>query len=189
VLGHEARDRVRGGRGFDPAHRAAAATTRIDVGGKDVFEQPAPPRAWRASLGVVVGLVVALVLGTEQRQRERIGLAWWRAALGQIDGGVGDDLGPERGVAREYAEIPEQMEVRRWHSRNETGQQVERLEDECARAVFPDVLQVQPDAAVGTLLESLLGDGGAGDVLAKALELPSVAAIDELLGMHVDASH
>ena len=77
------------------------------------------------------------------------------------------------------------MEVRRWHSRNETGQQVERLEHECARAVFPDVLQVQPDAAVGTLLESLLGDGRAGDVLAKALELPSVAAIDEPFGMHV----
>jgi hypothetical protein len=39
--------------------------------------------------------LVALVLGTEQQQRERIGLARWWAALGQIDSSVERSAGCE----------------------------------------------------------------------------------------------
>ena len=99
VVGHEAGDRVGRGRGLDPAHRTAAASACIDVLLEHMLQQPSPSRTCGAWLALALVVAVA-------EQRELIALAGWRAALACVDGRLGDDLGAERGVTREHAQIP-----------------------------------------------------------------------------------
>ena len=81
------------------------------------------------------------------------------------------------------------MKIRRGHRCDEPDQEVVGLEDESARAVLPRVLEPELESAVGEPLEALLSNGRPRDVAAKPLELSPVSAVDDLLGVHVNAAH
>lgn len=92
-------------------------------------------------------------------------------------------------MTREHAEVPEQVEARRRHSGNETGQEIVRFKHDGARAITPHALECELDASVRSQFEALLGQRRAREVPAKPLDLRSVASIDDLLGMHIDAAN
>src|SRR5690606_10497542 len=94
----------------------------------------------------------------------------------------------ERRVARENAEISEQVEAWRGHRGNEPDHEVIRLEQDRARAVTPRMLEAELEPAVGEALEPFLSDRRPRDVTAQPLELPAIAPIDRLLCMNVDAA-
>jgi len=79
VLGQEPGDGGLAERGLDPAHRSAASRARVEVGTKNVSEQPRPPFArWGAGV-VFVGVVAA-----ERGKRELVAWCGGRSALGRI---------------------------------------------------------------------------------------------------------
>ncbi|MBI2892542.1 MAG: hypothetical protein HYY06_03255 [Deltaproteobacteria bacterium] len=81
------------------------------------------------------------------------------------------------------------MEAWGRHCGHQPDQEILGLKDESAGAISPDAFERELEAAIGTELEALLSDGRPGDVLAEPLDLSSVAAVDDLLRVHVDASH
>jgi hypothetical protein len=55
-------------------------------------------------------------------------------------------------------------------------------------AVLPCVLEPELERAVRQALEPFLCNRRAGDITTEPLELSEVAAVDRLLGVHVDAA-
>jgi hypothetical protein len=64
-------------------------------------------------------------------------------SLGWVAWMSGNDLPAKRRVARENPEIPQKMQSRWRHRGHQAGEQVERFEHERARAVSPDLLQLE----------------------------------------------
>src|SRR5262249_38416045 len=93
-------------RGLDPTHRSATSRAGVEVGTEDVSEKPRPPIACRRS--VVVALVG--IVGTDQGKRELVTRRWGRSALCGIARWFGDDLAAQSGVAREHAEVAQNVQ-------------------------------------------------------------------------------
>ena len=62
------------------------------------------------------------------------------------------------------------MDVRPGNERRESGQKLERLEDDRARAIAPGTSDAQQHSAIGRTLEGILGDGRTEDVTGQMLE-------------------
>jgi hypothetical protein len=68
-------------------------------------------------------------------------------------------------------------------------QQVVGRQDKRSCAVFPSLLQLELEEGVGASTQGLLRQRWAQDVAAEPFKLSSVAAVDELFRMQVDAEH
>ncbi len=79
VLGQEPGDGGLAERGLEPSHGSAASRAGVEVGTKDVSEQPRPPFARRGAGVVLVGVVA-----TERGKRELVAGRGRRSALGRI---------------------------------------------------------------------------------------------------------
>ena len=66
--------------------------------------------------------------------------------------------------------------------------EVARLKQNGAGAVFPDVFESELELAVGATLQAVLSKRGARDIPAKALQLSSVAAVDALTSVEINAA-
>jgi hypothetical protein len=77
------------------------------------------------------------------------------AGLGRVD--VRERLSGEekRRVPRENAKIPQKMQSRRWHRGHQASEQIERFERERARAVSPDLLQLEFEPTVRATRQAL----------------------------------
>jgi len=80
------------------------------------------------------------------------------------------------------------MKARWWDSRDEADDEVARRKQECAGAIFPNALESELELAVGVTLQAVLSERRSRDIPAEALELSSVAAVDALTSMEVDAA-
>src|SRR5690606_14413478 len=75
-----------------------------------------------------------------------------------------------------------------WRNRGaEPHQKLEGLEYEGACAVLPHVLQCELQAPVSAPLKPLLRQRRSHHVAAQPFELPSISAVNQLLGVDVDA--
>ncbi len=115
----------RGGRGLQPAHRSRAAGASIQVGRKDVPEQPSPALApGRGFFALQLELEPELITGSRRRRGS--------ARIGQR---ARDDLFAQARVAREDAQIAKQMKIRRRHRGDEPDHQVVGLTARFARSL------------------------------------------------------
>ena len=96
VFGEQSGRGILGEGHLEPSHRSTASGAGIEVGPKDVSEQPSPSLACR---GAVV------VAGDARGKLELIALSRRRVMLGRVLFGLRDDLGPQRRMAREHPEI------------------------------------------------------------------------------------
>ena len=77
----------------------------------------------------------------------------------------------------------------RWRdSRDEADDEVAGLKQNGAGAIFPNALESELELAVGAKLEAVLSKRRSRDIPAEALDLSSVAAVDALTSMEVDAA-
>ncbi len=163
-------------RSLGPAHRTRAARAGLDVGGEDMREQPRPAVARRRR-------VVPLAEQLELIAARGRGLVRGRVARGRRD-----DAPAPRRVARQDAEVAEQMESWRRHRGDQTRDDVRGLGHERARAVPPRPLEAELELAVRAALEAVLRDGRACNVLAEPLHSPAIPAVHDLHGVDVDAA-
>ena len=64
-----------------------------------------------------------------------------------------------------------------------------RFEDHRACAVAPNVFERQLEPAIAAELEAILSERWSGNIATESLNLKSVAAVHDSLGVHVDATH
>jgi hypothetical protein len=165
-LSEQPRCGLPGGRRFQPPHRSVASRTMFEVRLEHMSEEPRPSLAGRRELALAVRIAAGQV--------QLIARCGRRAARCRVESRARDHLGAEARVARQHAEIPEQMKPRGRDRGDQAHHQVMRLEEDRSGAVLPDALQRELEPAIGTLLETVLGHRRARDVAAEPLELPSV---------------
>jgi hypothetical protein len=129
VVGQEPGDGGLGERRVAPAHRPTAARAGVEVGAKDVGQEPRPTVACCRSSVVRVGAGAFV----ERRKAELIAARRWRCSLSRVGKLGGYDFATQSAVAREHAKVAKQVHARRGHRRDQACQQVERLEHERAR--------------------------------------------------------
>jgi len=75
-----------------------------------------------------------------------------------------------------------------WDCRDEADDEVAGLKQDSAGAVFPDALESELELAVGAKFQAVLSKRRACDIPAEALDLSSVAAVDALASVEVNAA-
>jgi len=80
------------------------------------------------------------------------------------------------------------MKARWWDSGDEADDEVAGRKHDNAGAVFLDVFESELKLAVGAKFQAVLSKRRARDIPAKALQLATVAAVDALTSMEVDAA-
>jgi len=75
-----------------------------------------------------------------------------------------------------------------WDCRDEADDEVAGLKQDSAGAVFPDALESELELAIGAEFQAVLSKRGARDIPAEALDLSSVAAVDALASVEVNAA-
>ena len=83
--------------------------------------------------------------------------------------------------------VAHHVEARRWNHRDDTGDEVERIEDDRLRAILPGLFELIAYVAVVQTCQSLLGNGWASQIATELLESGSVVRVDAKLGVDVDA--
>ena len=138
----DASSEVAFGDDLEQAHAAAAGGTGEDVDGEDAPQQlrPAATCGGARGGGAAVG-----------RWEERELFAVHRGA-------AGDDLGAQRGVAREHAVVPDGVTARATDEGTQAGDEVERVEQDGAGAVPPGGLEAITHPAVAVQVEAVLGE-------------------------------
>jgi len=92
-------------------------------------------------------------------------------------------------MARQHPEVAQEVKPRRRYRGNEPEHQIFWRKHDGARAVLPNAFQRELERAVRAHAKPVLRYRRARDVPGKPLELPAVAPVDDLTGVHVDAAH
>jgi len=89
-------------------------------------------------------------------------------------------------MTAEAAVVTHHMKARSRYQRANAGTQVERRQDDGARAVLPRALELVAQPTVVGTRQSLFGDWGSAEVPAQTLELGAIISVHTDRGVHVD---